>query len=112
MIAGLDAARLRSSVSEAVDAFLADAELGPDDAAMAAVARTLAAKIDALATAKTGAAAQAVLRFAAELAVVLDRLRTPRTAPRRACDELVQRRAARRLAAAARTNDRPTVRPH
>ena len=60
VIAGLDAARLRSSVSEAVDAFLADAELGPDDAAMAAVARAFAAKIDALATAETVAVAQAV----------------------------------------------------
>ena len=110
VIAGLDADRLRSSVSEAVDAFLADAELGPGDAAMAAVARTLAAKIDALATAETVAAAQAVPRLSAELAVVLDRLRTPIRRPDE-LDELVQRRAARRLAAAAGTNDRPAVRP-
>ena len=62
-IAGLDAEALRSGVAAAVDAFLADVDLGRDDEAPAAVARSLAAKIDSCAASSTGAAAGAMPRL-------------------------------------------------
>ena len=109
-VAGLDPEATRSGVATAVAMFLADAELGPEDEVLAATARTLAASLDACSASETASAAAAIPRLSSELVEVLDRLRTPVRRPDR-LDELVQRRAARRLAAAAGTNDRPTVRP-
>ena len=51
-------------------------------------------------------------RLAAELVDLLERLRGPAARNPDALDELRQRRAARRLAAVAETNDRPRVRAH
>jgi hypothetical protein len=76
-VAGLDPEALQSGVAAAVDAFLADLELGPGDAAMAAVARTLAAKLDACAATETAAAAAAIPRLSSELVEVLDRCAPP-----------------------------------
>jgi hypothetical protein len=112
VIAGLDADRVCNGVASAVDAFLADVELGPGDEVVAATARALGSKLDACSAAESGAAAAAVPRLASELVEVLDRLRAPTARRPDRLDELLQRRAARRLAAAAATNDRPRVRPH
>jgi hypothetical protein len=51
-------------------------------------------------------------RLAAELVDLLERLRGPAARNPDGLDELRQRRAARRLAAAAGTNDRPMARLH
>jgi hypothetical protein len=112
VIAGLDADRLRSSVADAVDSFLEGLELGPGDEAFAAMARVLGSKLDAAHASETAAAAQAIPRLAAGLAELLDRLRAPAVRSPDRLDELRRRRAARRLAAAAGTNDRPMARPH
>ena len=104
-VARLAPEALRSGVAAAVDAFLADRELGQGDEVVAATARTLAAKLDALAGSETASAAAAIPRLSAELIGVLDRLRAPAVRSPDRLDELLQRRAARRLAAAANTND-------
>ena len=112
MIAGSDADRARSDVTDAVNAFLADLQLGPGDEVFAAAARALGRKIDACSAAETGAAAQAVSRLSAELAEMLDRLLIPAVRKPDRVDQLVQRRTARRLAlAAGRNADGHRVRP-
>jgi len=76
-VAGLDVEALRSGVAAAVDVFLADVELGPGDEVLAATARTLATKLDAVAASETASAAAAIPRLSSELVGVLDRLRAP-----------------------------------
>ena len=111
MIAQLAADRVPDGVAGAVGAFLDDLELGPGDEVLAATARALGAKLDACAAAESAGAAGATPRLSSELVEVLDRLRAPVVRRPDKLDELVQRRAARRLAAAAGTNDRPRARP-
>ena len=95
---------MRSGVVAAVNAFLADLDLSTADAALAAVASTLAVKLDGCAAADSAGAAQAAPRLAAELVDVLERVqgRVPRELD--AVDHLNQRRAARRLTVAAGVN--------
>jgi hypothetical protein len=100
-VAGLDPEALESGVAAAIDVFLADIELGPGDGVPAATARTLAAKLDACAAVETAGAAAAVPRLACELTGLVDRLRVPAVRRPTKLDELLQRRAARRLDAAA-----------
>jgi hypothetical protein len=102
---------VRNGVAGAVDAFLADIELRSGDEVLAATARLLAAKLGACAASETASAAAAIPRLSAELVEVLDRLRAPAVRKPDRLDELVRRRAVRRLAAAAGSNDRRTVRP-
>jgi AraC-like DNA-binding protein len=108
-VAALDSEALRSGVAAAVDVFLTDVELGRGDEVLAADARVLAAALDRCAARETAAAAAAIPRLSSELVGVLDRLRAPAAQGPSKLDALVQRRAARRLAAAA-TNNGP--RPH
>jgi hypothetical protein len=88
------------SVSEATEKFLASRSLAPEDGAFAATARLLAAKLDALASSDTAAAAHAVVKLADQLIVALDAIRGPGEPD--SLDLLRQRYEARRLAQAAR----------
>ena len=103
-IAGLDPDAVRSGVAAAVDASLVDIDLSAGDAALASIARTLAAQLDGCAASNSVGAAAAAPRLAAELVDVLERVqgRVPRDLD--AVDRLNQRRDARRLAAAAGVN--------
>ena len=97
-IAGLDPETVQRDVVRAVDEFLADADhLSAADAVLAATARVLALKVDAVASSSSAAAAQAMPRLAAELASVLAALRDG--VPREPDDvDLLRARRAARLA--------------
>jgi len=103
LIAGLDLDAVRGDVVEAVDRFLADADLSAADGVRAATARALALKLDACVSSSSAAAAAATPRLAAELCGVLAAL----DAGPRELDELNDlraRRAGRLLAMTASTD--------
>jgi hypothetical protein len=105
VVPGLDAEKARTvGVAAAVEAFLDGAEAREGDEALGAIARTLAAKIDATAAADTTAAAAALPRLVAELTEIIDRLRRPVAHVPDKLDELITRRNARRAAQAASPN--------
>lgn len=103
VIAGLDAATVRSGVADAVEAFLVDVTLNAGDGVIAATARALASKLDACSASDSAAAAQAVPRLCGQLVDVLDRLQLGVPREPDFLDRLKQRRQAR-LAAIATTN--------
>lgn len=101
-IGALDAETVRTGVLPAVERFVAERPLDSASGVLAATARALAGKMDALAASDAAQAAAALPRLAAQLGEVLRQLQADAPAEPSALDELIVRRDARRLAAAAR----------
>jgi transcriptional regulator with XRE-family HTH domain len=105
-IGGLDADLARTSVSDAVESLLEELDLDAAEVVLAAMARTLAAKLDGCAESPTATAAAAIPRLSAELVDVLDRLQDRQPAQPDYIDEMRARRQARLLATVAQQGRR------
>jgi hypothetical protein len=87
------------TVSDAVEAFLADADVTGEYRVLAAAARSLASKMDACAGSDSASAAQALPRLNAQLVSVLELLARDAFREHDSIDILRERRRARLMAA-------------